>query len=136
MRSREDKRVRPFCISYTVYAWLLAVGYGRLCAAMRKKRVVQAGKCYHLVSRVAHMAFFFDDDEKNRFVIQKGLTLLTMFLCRPASASCHRSPPHCRVSGFLRLVGQSPAFTLALTRGNVAAICATMRRCLACRRAV
>mgnify|MGYP003509682133 CR=1 FL=1 len=40
---------------------------------MRKKRVVQAGKCYHLVSRVAHRALFFDDDEKNRFVIQKGL---------------------------------------------------------------
>ena len=35
---------------------------------MRKKRVVQAGKCYHLVSRVAHRALFFDDDEKNRFV--------------------------------------------------------------------
>ena len=35
---------------------------------MRKKRVVQAGKCYHLVSRVAHRAFFFDDDEKDRFV--------------------------------------------------------------------
>jgi hypothetical protein len=40
---------------------------------MRKKRVVQAGKCYHLVSRVAHRALFFDDDEKNRFVIQKDL---------------------------------------------------------------
>ena len=35
---------------------------------MRKKRVVQAGKCYHLVSRMAHRALFFDDDEKNRFV--------------------------------------------------------------------
>ena len=43
------------------------MGYGRLYAAMRKERVVQAGKCYHLVSRVAHRAFFF---------IQKGLTLL------------------------------------------------------------
>ena len=35
---------------------------------MRKKKVVQAGKCYHLVSSVAHRAFFFDDDEKTRFV--------------------------------------------------------------------
>jgi hypothetical protein len=35
---------------------------------MRKKRVVLAGKRYHLVSRVAHRALFFDDDEKNRFV--------------------------------------------------------------------
>ena len=30
---------------------------------MRRKRIVQAGKCYHLVSRVAHKAFFFDDEE-------------------------------------------------------------------------
>ena len=35
---------------------------------MRKKRIVQAGKCYHFVSRVAHRAFFFDDEEKDRFV--------------------------------------------------------------------
>ena len=35
---------------------------------MRKKRVVQAGKCYHLVSRVAHGAFSLDDEEKSRFV--------------------------------------------------------------------
>ncbi len=35
---------------------------------MRRKRIVQAGKCYHLGSRVAHKAFFFDDEEKERFV--------------------------------------------------------------------
>ena len=35
---------------------------------MMRKRIVQAGKCYHLVSRVAHKAFFFDDEEKDRFV--------------------------------------------------------------------
>ena len=35
---------------------------------MRRKRIVQAGKCYHLASRVAHKAFFFDDEEKDRFV--------------------------------------------------------------------
>ena len=35
---------------------------------MRRKRIVQAGKCYHLVSRVAHKAFFFDEEEKKRFV--------------------------------------------------------------------
>lgn len=38
-------------------------------ALMRKKRVIQAGKCYHLVSRVAHRAYFFDDEEKDRFVL-------------------------------------------------------------------
>ena len=35
---------------------------------MRRKRIVQAGKCYHQVSRVAHKAFFFDDEGKDRFV--------------------------------------------------------------------
>ena len=39
---------------------------------MRRKRIVQAGKCYHLVSRVAHKAFFFDEEEKDRFVGRKG----------------------------------------------------------------
>lgn len=34
----------------------------------RKKRVVIPNRCYHLVSRVAHQAFFFDDEEKRRFV--------------------------------------------------------------------
>ena len=27
----------------------------------------KAGRCYHLVSRIAHRAFFFDEVEKNRF---------------------------------------------------------------------
>ena len=28
---------------------------------MRKKRQFKAGRCYHLVSRIAHRAFFFDE---------------------------------------------------------------------------
>ena len=36
---------------------------------MRKKRQFKAGRCYHLVSRIAHRAFFLDEEEKkNRFV--------------------------------------------------------------------
>ena len=35
---------------------------------MRKNRVVEQNRCYHLVSRLAHRAFFFDDDEKDRAV--------------------------------------------------------------------
>jgi len=35
---------------------------------MRKKRTILPNRCYHLVSRVAHRAFFFDEDEKDRFV--------------------------------------------------------------------
>ena len=37
-------------------------------ALMRRKRVIQAGKCYHVVSRVAHRAYFLDDEEKDRAV--------------------------------------------------------------------
>ena len=35
---------------------------------MVKKRQFKAGRCYHLVSRIAHRAFFFDEEEKNRSV--------------------------------------------------------------------
>ena len=53
---------------------------------MRKKRVIQAGKCYHLVSRVAHRAFFFDDDEKDRFV--DLLKRVEFFSCVRVIAYC------------------------------------------------
>ena len=39
-------------ISSNVYVCLLAAGHGRLRAVMRKKRVVQAGKCYRLGASV------------------------------------------------------------------------------------
>ena len=32
---------------------------------MRKNRVVEQNRCYHLVSRLAHRAFFLDDGEKD-----------------------------------------------------------------------
>ena len=35
---------------------------------MRKNRVVEQNRCYHLVSRLAHRAFFLDDEEKDRAV--------------------------------------------------------------------
>ena len=35
---------------------------------MRKNRVIEQNRCYHLVSRLAHRAFFLDDDEKDRAV--------------------------------------------------------------------
>ena len=41
---------------------------------MRKGRQFKAGRCYHLVSRVAHRAFFFDEEVKKRFA--ELLTLL------------------------------------------------------------
>ena len=64
----------------------MAAGYGRLYGIMRKKRVVQAGKCYHLVSRVAHRAYFFDDDEKDRFV--DLLKRVEFFCCVRVLAYC------------------------------------------------
>ena len=35
---------------------------------MRKNRAIEQNKCYHLVSRHAHRAFFLDDEEKDRAV--------------------------------------------------------------------
>ena len=39
---------------------------------MRKNRVVEQNRCYHLVSRLAHRAFFLDDEEKDRAVALKA----------------------------------------------------------------
>ena len=35
---------------------------------MRKNRVIEQNRCYHLVSRLEHRAFFLDDEEKDRAV--------------------------------------------------------------------
>ena len=35
---------------------------------MRKARIIENSRCYHLISRLAHQAFFLDDDEKTRAV--------------------------------------------------------------------
>ena len=35
---------------------------------MRKNRVIAQDRCYHLFSRLAHRAFFLDDEEKDRAV--------------------------------------------------------------------
>ena len=53
---------------------------------MRRKRIVQAGKCYHLVSRVAHRAYFLDDEEKDRFV--DLLRRVEFFCCVKVLAYC------------------------------------------------
>ena len=68
----------------------------------RKKRVVIPNRCYHLVSRVAHRAFFFNDDEKRRF---------TDFLMRVASFSGVRLLGWCVMSNHFHLLapgGQTP----------------------------
>ena len=53
---------------------------------MRRKRIVQAGKCYHLISRVAHKAFFFDEEERNQFV--DLLMRVEFFCCVKVLAYC------------------------------------------------
>ena len=35
---------------------------------MRKTRFIENCRCYHLISRLAHQAFFLDDDEKTRAI--------------------------------------------------------------------
>ena len=35
---------------------------------MRRARIVESCRCYHLISRLAHRAFFLDDEEKTRAV--------------------------------------------------------------------
>ena len=35
---------------------------------MRKNRLIEQDRCYHLTSRLAHRAFFLDDEEKGRAV--------------------------------------------------------------------
>ena len=53
---------------------------------MRKKRVIQPGMCCHLVSRVAHRAYFLDDEEKSRFV--DLLRRVEFFCCVRVLAYC------------------------------------------------
>ncbi|MBQ6340001.1 MAG: hypothetical protein IJI36_12750 [Kiritimatiellae bacterium] len=40
---------------------------------MRKNRVVEQNRCYHLISRLAHRAIFLDDEEKDRAVALTGV---------------------------------------------------------------
>ena len=75
---------------------------------MRRKRIVQAGKCYHLVSRVAHKAFFFDDEEKDRFV--DLLMRVEFFSCVKVLAYCCMSN-HIHVFIFLKFGIYSKAYT-------------------------
>ena len=51
---------------------------------MRKNRVVEQDRCYHLISRLAHRAFFLVDEEKDRAV---ALMRRIRVLCRDASLS-------------------------------------------------
>jgi hypothetical protein len=36
---------------------------------MRKNRVIEQNRCYHLVSRLAHRVFFLDDEESGTLTL-------------------------------------------------------------------
>ena len=64
-----------FAFTSAIHSQAPSVQYARTVAAecvilfaMRKCRTVETGRCYHLISRLAHRAFFLDDDEKTRAV--------------------------------------------------------------------
>ena len=72
---------------------------------MRKNRVVEQNRCYHLVSRLAHRAFFLDDGEKDCAValmrrVEAGVKA-SMSYCinRTVSISSDPFDPHMEQSG-------------------------------------
>ena len=68
---------------------------------MRKNRVIEQNRCYHhLVSRLAHRAFFLDDEEKDRAVA----------LMRRVEEGVHASMSYC----INRAVSISPFVPLTL----------------------
>ena len=65
---------------------------------MRKNRVVEQNRCYHLVSRLAHRAFFLDDEEKDRAValmrrVEAGVQA-SMSYCINRAVSIRSDPSH------------------------------------------
>ena len=72
---------------------------------MRKNRVIEQNRCYHLVSRLAHRAFFLDDEEKDRAValmrrVEAGVqAIMSYCINRTVSISSDPFAPsriHCR----------------------------------------
>ena len=64
---------------------------------MRKNRVIEQNRFYHLVSRLAHRAFFLDDEEKDRAValmrrIEAGVQAI-MSYCINRSVSISSGTP-------------------------------------------
>ncbi len=63
---------------------------------MRKNRVIEQNRCYHLVSRLAHRAFFLDDEEKDRAValmrrVEAGVQV-SMSYCINSAVSISSDP--------------------------------------------
>ena len=50
---------------------------------MRKNRFIGQDRCYHLISRLAHRAFFLDDEEKDRAVRLKRRIYFSRYYVTP-----------------------------------------------------
>ena len=64
---------------------------------MRKNRVIEQNRCYHLVSRLAHRAFFLSAGEKDRAValmrrVEAGVKAI-MSYCINRTVSISSCPP-------------------------------------------
>ena len=63
---------------------------------MRKNRFIGQDRCYHLISRLAHRAFFLDDEENDRavaFMRRKGVAAATRRRAMSDVArTCHNNP--------------------------------------------
>ena len=73
---------------------------------MRKNRVVEQNRCYHLISRLAHRAFFLDDEEKDRAValmrrVEAGLKA-SMSYCINRTVSISSDPFDLRTTSAAR----------------------------------
>ena len=74
---------------------------------MRKNRVVEQNRFYHLVSRLAHRAFFLDDEEKDRAValmrrVEAGVQV-SMSYCINRAVSISSDPfAHCKAARLVK----------------------------------
>ena len=92
---------------------------------MRKNRVVEQNRCYHLVSRLAHRAFFLDDEEKDRAValmrrVEAGVqAIMSYCINRAVSISSDPFAPKSVVRFRVGVAGNGdvapPGFTVELS---------------------
>ena len=73
---------------------------------MRKNRVIEQNRCYHLVSQLAHRALFLGDGKKDRAValmrrVEAGVQdSMSYCINRAVSISLlppENNPPNCRI---------------------------------------
>ena len=83
---------------------------------MRKNRVIEQNRCYHLVSRLAHWAFFLDDEEEDRAValmrrVEAGVQA-SMSYCINRTVSISSDPME--YLAYVLCVGQADIYEVAV----------------------